>query len=67
MMDKENSLKNEEHGIKDKNTYLKDKNQQATQLPIPGLSGLGLKPFVVTTDGIPCRICPTEGSAHTCW
>lgn len=51
MRHKENSLKNEEHGIKDKSTYLKTSRQYR----IARLPGLGPKPFVVTTDGIPYR------------
>lgn len=51
MRHKENSLKNEEHGIKDKSTYLKTSRQYR----IAGLPGLGPKPFAVTTDGIPYR------------
>lgn len=45
MRDNDNFLKNEEHGIKEKSTYLKTSRQYR----IPGQSGLGLKPFVVTT------------------
>lgn len=63
MRDKENSLKNEEHGIKDKSTYLKTTGQ----CRIPERPGLGPKPFVVTTDGIPYSTWPIEGSAHTSW
>lgn len=50
--DEGNYLKNDEHGIKEKSTFLKTSRQYS----IPGLPGLGLEPFVVTTDRIPCRI-----------
>lgn len=50
--DEGNSLKNEEHGIKEKNTNLKT----CRQYRITGLPRLGLKVFVVTTDGIPYGI-----------
>lgn len=63
MRDPENSIKNEGLGIKDKSTYLKTSRQYS----IPGLPGLELKPFVVTSVGNPYRISPIEGSAHTSW